>query len=641
MLQWINDRMKVIGWIFILPLALVFAVWGVHGLVDFTTRQDRGVRVNGQDVDVERLRQVYQEQLAQAHRAFGDDVPAEVVTSLKDRVVDQFVANALLNQRVDERRFVVSDKDVVASIQQIEAFQVGGQFNKDSYYALLRAQNLTPAQFEAQQRAELRTRQLEAGLFVSAFATPKEVQRLAALKGETREVAYAIIPAARFEKSVNVNDAAVQAYYDAHKADFVAPESVTLAYVRLRISDIEKAVAVDDAALRAYYDTVKARYIEPEKRRARHILIQSGADDAAAKKKAEDVYAQVTKPGADFAAIAKTASQDAGSAPQGGDLGWAEKSFFVGPFADALFAMKPGEISKPVKTQFGWHVIRLEEVQAGKQKSFEDARAELETEYRRTEAERLFNERQEKLDQLAFENNGSLDGVAKALDLKVETIPGFTKTAGGGDFTAATPKVLASAFSPDVIGGQNSRAIELAPGDVLVLRASDHKAPAQRALADVRAEAEAGARRELAEREAKAAAEGIAKDVQAGKPLEAALKALSNVIPADKPGAAADAVKYQAPKFVSRSEAGAPAELVSLAFRAHVEAGKPVVATAGVKPSGYGVYVVSQVKPGVAPADGAAEQRTAAQDRGRTDVFGYVAAMRDRADVHYSPTVFD
>jgi peptidyl-prolyl cis-trans isomerase D len=638
MLQWINDRMKVIGWIFILPLALVFAVWGVHGLVDFTTSQDRGLRVNGEDVDLQRLRQVYQEQVARAHQAYGDEVPAEVDSEIRTGIVDAFVAQSLLAQKVEERGYTVSDAAVVEAIHQLPTFQVNGQFNKDSYYALLRAQGLSPAGFEAQQREEMRARQLESGLALSAFLTPKELERIAALRGESRELSYAVVPVERFLGTVKVDDAAVQAYYDGHKSEFVTPETVTLSYVRLKLDDVAKEVPADDATLRGYFDTVKDRYVEAEKRRARHILIPAGTDEAAAQKKADEVYAQVTKPGADFAAIAKATSQDAGSAPQGGDLGWAERSFFVGPFADALFAMQPGEISKPVKTQFGWHVIKLEEIQAGAQKNFEDVRPELESEYRKAEAERLFGERQEKLDQLAFENSGSLEPVAKELGLPIQTIPNFTKQAGGGEFVAA-PKVVEAAFSGDVLGGQNSRAIELAPGDVLVVRAADHRTPTQQALADVRPQVEAAARRDLAEREAKATAERLAQAVRAGTALDAALKPVSNVVTTDKP-AVPNAVRFQPAKFVQRSEQGIPPELLSGAFKAPRPEGAPSVGTAKLSLGDYGVYVVSSVKPG-APSTDPLERQQIAQSKARTDVFGYVQAMRDRADVHYNPAVFE
>jgi peptidyl-prolyl cis-trans isomerase D len=640
MLQWINDRMKVIGWIFILPLALVFAVWGVHGLVDFTTSQDRGLRVNGQDVDLERLRQVYQQQIAQAHQAYGDEIPAEVTQDIRKSIVDAFVAQSLLNQKVEERRFVVGDREVVDSIHALPNFQVDGKFNKDSYHALLRGQGISPAEFEAQQRQELRARQLEAGLFLSSFATPKELERAAALRGETREMAFAIVPAERFVKTVKVDDAALQAYYDEHKAEYLSPETVTLSYVHLRLEDVARDVPVDEAALRGYFEQVRERYVEAEKRRARHILIQSGADDAAAQKKAEEAYAQVTKPGADFAAVAKATSQDAGSAAQGGDLGWAERSFFVGPFADALFAMKPGEISKPVKTQFGWHVIKLEEIQQGKQKAFEDVRAELDAEYRKAEAERLFGERQEKLDELAFENTSSLEPVAKALNLEIRTVAGFSRQAGGGEFVAQ-PKIVAAAFSGDVLGGQNSRAIELAPGSVVVLRAADHKTPQQLALADVRDRVEQATRLQLAEREAKATAERIAQQVQVGTALEAALRPVGTFATTDAT-AAPDALRFQPLKPVTRTEQGIAPDLLAGAFAAPAPAeGKPSVGTVRLQQGNYGVYVVAAVKPGTLGADRREQAQVLSSSKARGDVLGYVQAMRDGAEVHYNPAVFE
>ena len=139
MLQWINDRMKVIGWIFILPLALVFAVWGVQGIVNFTTSQDRGLKVNGEDVNPERVRQAYQEQVAQLSRQFPDEVPAQARKAAQDKIVDEFVNTSLLDQKVKALHYVVSDKDVVESISHYPGFLVGGEFNKDAYFALLRA----------------------------------------------------------------------------------------------------------------------------------------------------------------------------------------------------------------------------------------------------------------------------------------------------------------------------------------------------------------------------------------------------------------------------------------------------------------------------------------------------------------------
>ena len=638
MLQWINDRMKVIGWIFILPLALVFAVWGVQGIVSFTSAQDRGLKVNGEDVNAERLRQAYQEQLVQLNRIYPDEVPADVRKTTQDRVVEEFVNTALLDQKVKERGYVVSDKDVATSIYGFQGFQVAGQFNKDAYFALLRERGYTPERFEAEQRQLLKVRALETGLFVSSFATPAEMARSAALKGETRELAVAVVPLAKYLATAKPDEAAVKAYYEAHKADFRTPDSVHLSYVALRVADATRDVAVDDAALRAYYETVKERYIEPERRRARHILIQ-GQDDAA-RKKAEEVYALATQPGADFAALAKQRSQDAGSAAEGGDLGFAEKSFFVGPFADAVFAMQPGEVKGPVKTQFGWHVIKLEEIQPGKSKPLEEVKADLEHEYRRTEAERRFGERQEKLEQLAFENSGSLEPVAKVLGLKIEEIAEFHKGLPGNEL-AANAKLVQAAFSADLLGGQNSRPIELAPGNVVVIRASDHRLPADQPLEAVRAKAVEGARRALAEQQARAAAERIAQAVGAGGNWDAALKSVGAVAAAGKT-AAPDALKFEPAKRVVRADPSVAPEVLAAAFKAKAPAAGG--ATTGAVPLASGdvaAFALSGVRAGEIKDGGAMERRALQAAAGQAEFAAYLDALRARAKVHYNPAMFE
>lgn len=642
MLQWINDRMKVIGWIFILPLALVFAVWGVTGIVDFTSTQGRGLTVNGEEVPAEMVRRAYQNQIAELHRVFPDEIPQDVQNELRKSIVDRYVSTELLDQKTQALRYVVTEREIVEATQNFEPFKVGGTYNREAAQAFLRANGMSATEFEAQQRQDLRLRQLAGGLNVSAFATAKEIETAARLRGEQRELAYAVVPVSRYLATAKPDEAAVKAYYDAHPADFMSPETVTLAYVRLRVDDIAAGVAVDEAALRGYYESVLQRFVEPEKRRARHILIQSGADDAAAQKKAQEVLALAQKPGADFAALAKQYSQDAGSAAQGGDLGWAERSFFVGPFADALFAMQPGQISGPVKTQFGWHVILLEEVQAGQQKTFEQVRAELEPEFRRAEAERVFNERQEKLDEVAFENSGSLEPVASALGLEVQTIPGFTKQQGGGEL-GANPAVLKAAFSPDVLGGQNSRGVELAPGDVIVVRATDHKVPAKLPLEAVRDRAFVGAQREIAAREAKAAGERLVQQLQAGTDWQTALKAIGpyvTVTPAAP--STGESVRYQPAQFVGRGEAGVAPEILGSAFRGAVTPGKPLVGTVTVGAGDVGVYAVSAVRPGqLAPGERMAQSRELASAKGQTDLVGYLRVLRDNAEVNYNPAIFE
>ena len=628
MLQWINDRMKVIGWIFILPLALVFAVWGVQGIVDFSTRKDRGLKVNGEDLDLEQVRQDYQQRLAQLSKTYPDAVPPELRARVQAAVVEQFVNTTLVTQQVQSQGYVVSDRDVLEAIQSYPGFQIGGKFNRDAYYSLLRARGYSPEKFEAEERLRLRGETLQGGLMVSTFTSPTELGRWVALRGETREVGYALLPLAKFQPPTPPAAAALEAYYQQHLKEFMTAETVTLNYVELKVADGAAAVAVDEASLRSYYDGVKDRYAEPEKRHAEHVLIQSGSDDAAAKKQAETVLAEALKPGTDFEALAKKYSQDAGSAPQGGDLGWAERSAFVGPFASTLFKMQAGEIKGPIKTEFGWHLIKLLAIQPGKSKSFEEVRAQLEPEYRKLEAEKRYGEQQEKIEQLAFEHSGSLEPVATALGLTQQTIQGFQRGLQGIEL-AANPKVIEAAFSADVLGGQNSRAIELAPGTVVVLRASDHRLPEQRSLESVRAAVDSGLRNELAAKAARAAAAEVAAALAAGTHWEAALKPHG-------------ALKAEPARYVGRTEKSVPKEILAAAFAIPAPAAGQVASGSVQLPSGEAAaWALTAVKPGAPNGDGSAERRQLAEADAVVEYAAYLAALRARADVHINPAIFE
>jgi peptidyl-prolyl cis-trans isomerase D len=642
MLQWINDRVKVFGWFIVIPLGFTFAVWGVHGIVDFTSRSDRALKVNGEDVPTERIREAYMQQLAQLGRIYPGELPEDVRKNVQQRIVDEFVNTALIDQRTTQLHYQVSDADVVESIHAFKGFQVGGQFNRDAYFALLQERGYTPERFEAEQRQLLRSRSLEGGLLVSSFVTPLELKQLVALRDETRETGYAVLPVARFLPSAKVDEAAVKAYFEAHKDSYKTPESVRLRYVELKVSDIAAGVATDEAALRSYFDTVKERYVEPEKRHLRHILIPAGGDDAAARKKADEVYAEAVKPGADFAALARKYSQDAGTAAQGGDLGFAEKGFFVVPFADAAFAMKPGEIHAPVKTEFGWHVIKLEEISPGRSKSFDEVKAELGPEYQKSEAERRFGENQEKIEQLAFEQSGSLEPIAKAIGLKIAEIPDFHRGLAGNEL-AANPKVVAAAFSSDVLGGQNSKAIELAPGNVVVLRVSDHKVPEQQDLAAVHADVESAVRHEAAARDAAAAAARVVAALDGGATWEAALKPVGTVVPVvEGKTPPPDALRLEAPKFVGRTEPSLPPEVLHAAFAAATPAaGKRTVGSIGLATGDVAVYAVSAVKPGELKGDGSAERREFQNLAAGSDFATYLDALRANAEVHFNPAIFE
>ena len=362
MLQKIRDN--ITGWVaavIIGLIAVVFIFWGIQFESSVTAA---AAKVNGDEISMQAVQRAWQDRQNELHQVLRDELPETLVKSEQQRLLDDFIRRELLVQRAAEAGFRVSDADLVEAIAAIPALQVDGRFSRDRYAAVLRSQGRTETQFENDFRRDLEVSQLSNGIGVSAFALPGELARRIALEGETRDVEYAVLPAAGFAAGAEVTPEQVAAWYEKNAANLRTPDSVDLQYVRLDLADVEAGVEVTEDALREFYAQVAPeRYVSTERRRARHILIEAGADDAAAREKAEQLATRA-KGGEDFVTLASENSDDPGSKGQGGDLGWATRDSFVAPFSEALFAMSPGEVRGPVQTQFGYHVIRLEEVDA-------------------------------------------------------------------------------------------------------------------------------------------------------------------------------------------------------------------------------------------------------------------------------------
>jgi peptidyl-prolyl cis-trans isomerase D len=329
-------------------------------------------------------------------------------------------------------------------------------------------------------------------------------------------------------------------------------------------------------------------------------------DDAAAEKKAAELTAQV-KAGGNFEELAKKNSKDSGSAQQGGDLGWAQRGMFVGPFEDALFAMTPGEIRGPIKTQFGYHVLKLDEIEAGHLRSFEEARPELEAEYRKDRAESIFTDQTQKLDEQSFAALTELGSVAKALNLPLQRVEGFTRQ-GGGTF-GEDPEVIKAVFSEDVLErGQNSPIIPVGEDRAVVVRVANHKPAEARPLADVRAQIQERLRiQAMRDAAAKQGAEAVAR-LQKGDAWSAVAADLK-LSPAGK-------------RFVTRQDQVVPQTVLRAAFdvpRAQANEAKPFVAGAVTDDGNYAVWSLSAVRAPNAAAE-PAEQRTARQRQSERQV---------------------
>lgn len=634
MLQAIHDHLKGIFAIVILvALGVVFVFWGVNVNVgSFTAAQ--GIEVNGQELDANDMRRLYQDQLSRYQAALGAaGVPAEMRDQLRTQVLEQTVRNALIQQRGRELRYAASDAQVLEAIRQVPAFQVDGKFSSDAYHAALRSAAILPKQFEDTQREFAIARQIDRGIFTSAFVLPRELEREVALRNEMREIAWVLVPASRFMATVALDGAALQSFYESHRSLYMTEERAAIAYVELNIETLASQAAVSDEQLREYYESVKDRYTVAGRRRARHILIGAKGDAAAAEARARAAYDRA-RAGEDFAALARELSDDAGTVPVGGDLGWASRGDFVGAFGDAVWDMQPGEIRGPVRSEFGWHVIRLEEAEPGSTRSFEEVRAELESEFRRTEVEKQFGELQDELDTRAFEAAGNLAAVAGQMGLPVRRIDPFTR-AGGGDL-GAVPALIEAVFSPEVLAGRELRTVEFGPGRVIAVRVDTHEPARERPFDEVRDQVTAAARLVAAQRQAAEQAKAVVAQLTGGDEWLKITRAWQS----DATGAPA-----HRPRLLGRSSREVPAEIASAAFRAPRPEGRARFGTAELGTGDAAVWMVSAVRPGslagLAQADGQREHDQARERSSQSDASVYVEALRAAADVDVNPQIFE
>ena len=310
-----------------------------------TGRSVRRLRGEGQrrEIPVNEVREAYQRQLAQLARTDNGQVDEAQRAALKQKVLDDFIGTEALISRAQELGYRVSDAELLKEMARIPAFQVAGRFDQAHAVAVLKAQGRDVGEIEAMIRRNVQLQQLDSALHYSSFATPGEIRKISALMGQQRELAWLNLPAAHFAALANPDEAAINAWYTAHPADYMTPELVNLRYVEISLAELSAGIPVSDAQLQAYFEEQKARnpdaYTQGEQRRVRHILFQVGdpKDDAAVRARAEQVLKRA-QGGEDFARLAQEFSQDLGSAKQGGDLGLSERKVWVAPFADAAFA---------------------------------------------------------------------------------------------------------------------------------------------------------------------------------------------------------------------------------------------------------------------------------------------------------------
>ena len=629
MLQKIRDRIS--GWfatVFLAAIALVFVFWGIN-FEGATT--STAARVNGESIPLERVRRAWQERQAELQRQVRDELPTELVRSEQRAILDDFVRRELLRQRADELGYRVGDQKLVETLSSIPGLQVDGKFSRDRYAALLRQQGRTESTFEAELREDLQIGELQRGIAVSSFVTPAELERRVALEGEQRDVDFAVIAAASFEPAEAPSPEEVQRWFEANKSRFVTPETVALQYLELTLDSVAAEVAVTEEALRRHYDEVAPeRFVDAEQRHGQHILVESGSDDTAARARAESLLAQA-KGGADFAVLARENSDDIGSKAQGGDLGWSTREAYEAPFAEALFSMQKGEIRGPVKTRFGYHILRLEDVRPEHQRPFEEVRAELETEYRRDQAQSLFYERSQQLADDSFAALSELESVARKLGLQLLTVESFTRN-GGGPF-GAERRIIDAVFANDVlVDRQNSQPISLGDDRVIVLRVTAHSESRPQTLAEVRATVESEVRTEAGRNAATAAVDAALARLSKGAAWSEALAGLG-ATPAGQ-------------VTLQRRGSEYPPELVTAVFGVTAPGATPVPGKVTLASGDPVLFIVTARRPGSSQTAGAADEAAArnlavSRLNAASEFAAYVMELEREARINRNDKAFE
>lgn len=521
MLEFIRERAQGwIAWVIIGMLIVPFALWGINSY--FTEGGDAVVaNVNGTDISLREYQDLLQQQRDLMRSRLGASANANLLETLvKPRdVLEGTVDRELLMQYAKKAGYRVSDVLLAEQIRNIESFQHDGQFSKQQYETYLRSQGLTAAGFEARFARSALLDQINSGVIDTAIVTPKDVDAHIRLRDEKRELGYLIIPVAGFEASVEATPEKISEYYESHRDKFVQPEEVSVEYIELRASDLLAKVTASEAEIKQYYDEQKDQFGVSEERRARHILIVADkAKDPTGEKaqaRAKEIHERVKK-GESFEELAKKNSEDPGSAKSGGDLGYFGRGQMDKAFEEAAYALKKGEVSAPVKSSFGYHIIKVEDIRGSTQKPFNDVRTQIEILVKQKKAETMFFDQSETLASVAYEKPDSLQPAADALGLKIQTSPLFGKRGGPG--VAANPKVAAAAFKDDVLSkGLNSEPIEAGPNTLVVLRVKEHKPEAQRALDEVKGQVAVAVKHEMAGRKAEDTAKTAAKRIEAGE----------------------------------------------------------------------------------------------------------------------------
>lgn len=620
MLQNIRDNSQ--GWIaktIIGIIVVLMAFTGVEAIFQATTNSQNAAKVNGEEISQGELSQAVDMQRRQLMQQLGKDFDASLLDEkmLRESALKGLIDRKLLLQGAEKSDFAFSEAALDQVILQTPEFQVDGAFSAERFDQVIRQLGYSRLQFRQMLAQEMLIGQLRAGLAGSGFVTDAQVLAFARLEKQTRDFASLNVKAD--PAAVKLTDEEVKAYYDEHAKEFMTPDQVVIDYLELKKSSFFDQVSVKDEDLQTAYQKETANL--SEQRRAAHILIEVNdkVTEAQAKARIEEVKARLAK-GEQFEALAKEFSQDPGSAINGGDLGFAGPGVYDPAFETALYALAKDQVSEPVRTDFGFHLIKLLGVEAPQVPTFASLKDKLTRELKTQQVEQRFVEATKQLEDSAFESS-DLAQPAQDLKLTVHTSKPFGRE--GGEGVAANRAVITAAFSPEVLDeGANSTAIELDPETVIVLRAKEHLKPAQLPLESVSAAIRGQLTKEHASAAAKTKADELIVSLREGK------------TPADQ---AIDGQNWTVTTAATRTQEGIDPTVLQALFRMPKPAAKdkPTFNSVTLADGSLVIVRLNAVNEALAPSDEEKAQyrRFLASRIGQQDFAAYRKQLEAEADI--------
>jgi peptidyl-prolyl cis-trans isomerase D len=621
-------------WLQIALLVLIVPPFALFGIDFYFRNTDTGgslakigdVRIS--EVEFSRALRQAQEKMREMMKSNPD--PSLLNSpQLKESVLNELIERQITLSRAARAGMTVSDAELQQMIAAVEAFHdSAGKFSRERYRQLLQGEGLTPAAFENQVRTNIMLEQVRSIYSGSAFVPESVADRLLKIREQEREVSQVLFSPADYRKQVNISDADAEKYYTGHKGEFLVPERVKVEFVVLSLEAYQRSVQVSDEEIKKFYLENQSRYQTPEERRASHILIPaagsaSAEEKAKAKAQAEDLFKQAKANPKKFGELAAKFSKDPGSAEKGGDLGFFGRGLMVKPFDEAAFSMKVGDITGPIETQYGYHIIRLDAIKATQTTPLEAVKAQIVEELRKPKVAKAFAEAADNFNNLVYEQFDSLQPAIDALKLTLQKSDWVSRTGGNPNPLLNNDKLLAALFSDEVLKNKhNTSAIEVQPNMLLAARVVEHKPseglPLDQVRKDIVQHLADQAATQLAEKEGRAALDKLKK----GETV---------------------ALSWSATQTVTlQKRQGLHPEAAQSVFGADT-AKLPAYAGVPVSQGRFVIYRVTKVKDvtQTSPEQRKALAKQLTQMIGQEQYIAYLASLRERADVKIDKTKLD